>query len=210
MWKWLGVLVTLLLITTGCQTANETDAQAKIDLPEYAEQLRGAVVNPPRPLANFIAPSTAGEFQLSDYEGQVILLYFGYMTCPDVCPATSAELKWVYEDLGEPDNVQIVFVTVDPERDELARIDAYVHLFHKDFVGIRAEGETLARIMEQFGARAEKQEISESALGYLMDHTAAVYLISPNGSLIEQFLFGTPYADIAHDVQVVLDHFNEE
>ena len=209
MLKWVWVLVAILLVTTGCKVAVEADAQPESEadlLPEYADQLRGAVVSPPRPLVNFIAPATNGEFQLTDYAGHVVLLYFGYMTCPDVCPATSAELKWAYEDLGEPDNVQVVFVTVDPERDTLERLAAYVHLFHEDFIAIRAEDESLQAIMTQFGARAEKQQLNESALGYLMDHTAAVYLISPDGYLIEQFLFGTPYADITHDVQIILDN----
>lgn len=205
MWKWLGLLAVVMLVTTGCQAAVEADTQSQVELPEYAEQLRGAVLSPPRSLADFTAPATNGEFRLSDYEGQVILLYFGYMTCPDVCPATSGHLKWAYEDLGEPDDVQVVFVTVDPERDTLDRIEAYVHLFNEDFLAIRAEGDTLQSIMNQFGARAEKQA-SESAIGYLMDHTAAVYLISPDGKLIEQFLFGTEYHDIVHDVQLILDY----
>lgn len=210
MLKWSWVLVLLGLILSGCQIAVQADTQPEIDLPAYADQLRGAVVSPSRPLADFAAPATNGEFRLSDYEGQVLLVYFGYMTCPDVCPATSAELKWAYEDLGEPDNVQVVFVTVDPARDSLERIEAYVHLFHEDFIAIRAEGDTLEEIMAQFGARAVKQELNESALGYLMDHTAAVYLISPDGYLIEQFLFGTPYADITHDVQIILDYFAKD
>lgn len=205
MWKWLGLWVVILLAATGCQAAVEADTQSEVELPEYAEQLRGAVLSPPRPLTDFTAPSTKGEFQLSDYDGQVILLYFGYMTCPDVCPATSGHLKWAYEDLGEPDNVQVVFVTVDPARDTLDRVAAYMNLFHEDFIAIRAEGDILQSIMDQFGAQAEKQP-SESELGYLMDHTASVYLISPDGKVIEQFLFGTQYQDIVHDVQVILDN----
>jgi protein SCO1/2 len=206
--KWLLVrLVALLLITACSQPQAKAEKQSDSLLPDFAVRLKGAVVDPPRPLQNFSAPSTQGTFTLADHRGKVILFYFGYMTCPDVCPATSAHLKWVYEKLGVlSEQVTVVFVTVDPERDSLDRISAWLGIFNEAFIGLRPEGEALTSIMTQFGAVATKQQLNESALSYLMDHTASVFLIDPQGRVLEQFLFGTPFEDIAHDVRLILEN----
>ena len=79
--------------------------------------------------------STEGDtFTLSEHRGEVILIYFGYRTCPDFCPTTFAELRRVYTDLDEPaDNLKIIFVTIDSERDTLENLTLYTHAFHEDF-----------------------------------------------------------------------------
>jgi protein SCO1/2 len=196
------IIATLLLV--GCD--NNTTPSAIPDLP-YADQLRGAVFNPPRPIADFSFASTTGDvFTLSDYSDQIILLYFGYRTCPDVCPTTFGELILLYRNLGEPaDQLKIVFVTVDPERDIMEYLTPYVQVFHEDFIGLREEGETLQALMDQFGVIAERQQLGDSPLAYLMDHTASVFLIGPGGQLQVQYLYGTNYRDMAHDIEIILD-----
>lgn len=206
--RWILFSLIACLMVAGCASpsAKAVDDNRPEKAPDFTSKLVGAVVQPPRPIEDFTAESTVGEFRLSNYRGQVVLLYFGYMSCPDVCPATSATLQWAYDELGTlSEDVTVVFVTVDPERDTLDRLKAYVGIFNEDFIGIGARDEELEAILTQFGARAEKRQMNESALGYLMDHTASIFLIAPDGYLLEQFIFGTTHEDLVHDIQIILE-----
>lgn len=194
-----AVAFTLLLLV-GC-----TAADASTDLP-YANQLRGAVLDPPRMLDDFSLMATTGEpFTLSEHRGEIILLYFGYRTCPDFCPTTFATLKRIYEELGEPaDRIKVLFVTVDPERDTLENLALYTRAFHEDFIGVRGEGEELTDVMAQFGVVAQRQQLADSPLSYLIDHTASLFLVGPDGRLQVQYLYGTDYRDIVHDLRIIM------
>lgn len=171
MWRFYSLLVAILLLLTACGSANSEKA--------YVNELQGAVISPPRVLDDFSILSTTGEvFTLSEHRGEVILLYFGYRACPDFCPTTFAELKRVYADLNEPaEKLKVVFVTIDPERDTLDILKPYVNIFHEDFIGLRTEGEVLENLTSQFGVVAEKRVLGESALSYVYDHTATLFLI---------------------------------
>ncbi len=195
--RWMLVVAGVLLV--GCSTRTA-------DGPSYTSQLRGAVFDPPRSLADFSMMSTTGEdFTLSQHQGEVILLYFGYRSCPDFCPTTFTELRRVYAELNEPsDKLKVIFVTIDPERDTLESMRQYTQAFHKDFIGLRAEGLALQALEDQFGVVAERQVVGESALSYLFDHTASVFLIGPGGQLEAQYLYGTDYRDIVHDLRLML------
>lgn len=205
------LMILTVLVMAACSgnppaqpTASPTAAPADNG---YMGELRGAVFDPPRALADFEVPSTTGEpFKLSDHRGEVILLYFGYRTCPDFCPTTLFELSSVYADLNEPaDKLKVMFVTIDPERDTLENMKPYTGAFHDDFFGVRAEGEELQALIDAFGVVAEKRIVGESALSYLFDHTASIFLIGPDGKLEAQYLYGTDYRDIVHDVQLILE-----
>lgn len=201
---WLLILVMGLIGLSACQQAAKADQPSQ---PAYSVvDLQGAVFDPPRQLTDFSLPSTQGhDFRLSDNRGKAILIYFGYMACPDVCPTSNVELKKVYEELGSlAEQVKVVFVTVDPERDDLERMGLYLKLFHPDFIGLRGEPEMLQPIMQEFGVRVERHQLGESAMGYLLDHTASIFLIDAEGRLLEQFLYGTPYNAIVHDVRAIL------
>ena len=205
---------TLLVLATvalaGCSngaTAGTTvDSGEGTSLP-FGGELRGAVITPPRAVEDFTLASTQGEdFTLSDHRGDIILVYFGYMTCPDVCPATMADLLRAYRELDEDiaENIVVAFITVDPERDTLDRMTVYTAAFHEDFIGLRGEGEALERVMQNFGVEARRREV-DSALSYLVDHSASIFVIDTHGQIIEQFLFGTPFEDIAEDVKLIAD-----
>jgi protein SCO1/2 len=116
------------------------------------------------------------------------------------------ELQSVYADLEEPaDKLKVIFVTIDPERDTLENMKQYTGAFHDDFLGVRTEGEELQALIDTFGVVAEKRVVGESALSYLFDHTASIFLIGPDGELEAQYLYGTDYRDIVHDVQLILE-----
>ena len=201
------LLLSILVLLAACQGAAVAPVTTTAAPPAYIDDLYGAVFAPPRPLSDFSLASTTGApFRLSEHQGQVILLYFGYRACPDFCPTTFAELRRVYQDLGEPaERVKIVFVTVDPERDTLENLGLYIHSFDDDFIALRDDGETLQQMMDEFGVVAEKQQLGDSALSYLIDHTASIFLIGPDGRLQAQYLYGTDYRDIVHDVERILE-----
>ncbi|MCA9871058.1 MAG: SCO family protein, partial [Anaerolineae bacterium] len=134
--------------------------------------------------------------------GKVSLLFFGYTTCPDVCPTTLAEARTILNDLGDDANdVEFLFVTVDPERDTPEKLAAYTDAFHPGIIGLTGTPDQLASIYGEFGVRAERVEAPESALGYLMNHTSRMYLVDQDGNLRLSYGYGTPVEDIVNDVK---------
>lgn len=201
------LLLALFLLLAACQSAPAPTPTPTNAAPAYLDDLYGAVFEPSRPLSDFSVASTTGApFRFSEHQGQILLIYFGYRACPDFCPTTFSELRRVYQAVGEPsDRLKILFVTVDPERDTLENLGQYTTAFHPDFIALRDDGDTLRQMMDEFGVVAEKRQFGESALSYLVDHTASVFLVGPDGRLQAQYLYGTDYRDIVHDVEQILD-----
>jgi protein SCO1/2 len=125
----------------------------------------------PRPAADFVLNTSDGsEFRLSSYRGKVVLLDFGYTFCPDICPTTLAELAQVRAQLGEAaKQVQVVFITVDPERDSPERLRSYAQAFDPSFIGLTGSPEQLEEVRQAYDVVAEKQ---------VVPGTSAVYLIA--------------------------------
>lgn len=194
----IGVIIAALV---GCSPASNQPKSVF-----EGGEMRGAVITPPRQLTDFTLASTTGKpFKLSEHKGQTMLIYFGYRSCPDFCPTTFAELKHVYESLNQPaDKLKILFVTVDPERDTLDNLSLYMAAFDDDFIGLRDDTPALQSLLDEFGVVATKRVVGESALSYLIDHTASVFLIDSSGELRMQYLYGTNYRDIVHDLQLIL------
>jgi protein SCO1/2 len=164
-------------------------------------QFGGTVIDAPQPAYDFSLPSTQGRpLALSELRGKVVLLFFGYTTCPDVCPATLANLNLALQSLGESANrVQVVMVTVDPERDTPERLQAYLdHFDPQHMLGLSGDLATTSQIAGKYGIYFQKR-LTDSG-GYLVDHTAYVQLIDAAGLRREVFSFGTPPAAIAADV----------
>jgi protein SCO1/2 len=168
---------------------------------------RGTMYDEPYPqAADFALTRANGEtFRLSEQKGKIVLLFFGYTACPDVCPTTLAELRVLMEELGDKTGqVQVVFVSVDPERDTPEKIQEYVEHFNADFIGLTGASEDLQIIWDDYGVFRERVE-SESAFGYIINHTARTYLIDQNGSLRLSFGFQTPVEDMVHDIEILLN-----
>jgi len=168
---------------------------------------RGTTYGEPYPVAQEIELTRANgsSFRLSETRGKVVLLFFGYTSCPDVCPTTLAELKLALEKLGEEKakQAQVLFVTVDPERDTPERVQEYVDHFNQDFIGLSGTESDLANVWNNYGVFRETVE-GTSAVGYLVNHTARVTLIDQQGNLRISFAFDTPVADIVHDLKLLL------
>ena len=126
-------------------------------------------------------------FQLSQQRGRVILLFFGYTFCPDICPTTLSKLAAAYDLLGaKRDSVLTVFVSVDPERDTSEILKEYLGHFSIRAMGLTGDPDEIRAIARRFGAGYEKRA-SDSAAGYLVDHTVRTYLIDGKGRV--RFLF---------------------
>lgn len=158
---------------------------------------------PPAPQIELVR-SNGETFRLSDQKGKINLLFFGYTSCPDVCPTTLAELNQVMTSLGnKTDLVQVIFVSVDPERDTPEKIQAYVRHFNEKFVGLSGPMDKLQAIWSDYGIYREEVQ-GNSAAGYTVNHTARVYLIDMDGNLRLSYGFETPVEDIVNDVRILL------
>jgi protein SCO1/2 len=143
-------------------------------------------------------------FTLSSTRGKVVLLYFGYTSCPDVCPMTLVDLAAVRANLGDAAReVQVIFVTVDPARDTEQVLKKYVTAFDESFMGLRGTDDITKSVAGAFGAKYKKTSLPNSALGYAMDHSAFIYVIDRNGRLRETFPFGAAREDILNDLTIL-------
>ena len=168
---------------------------------------RGSVVAEPITVPDFVLTDENGEtFRLSDQRGNVVLLFFGYTSCPDVCPTTLANWRKVHESLGDDAaRVRFVFVTVDPERDSVERLGLHVNAFNPDFIGLTGTPEELQAVYDIFDVYYEKDTSSASALGYLVNHTATTFVLDTEGIWRLRETYGTPSEDITHDIRQLLE-----
>ncbi len=165
----------------------------------------------PRPATEIRGTNWNGEpFQLSDLQGRYVLVFFGYTSCPDICPFTLGELSKAYNQLlaEDPDVAQelaVVFITLDPDRDTPERLAEYVPYFHADFYGVYLPPEELEEVKAAYGIYSEKRDVSDvSAAGYLIDHTATIYLIDPQGRVKGLFPHDVPAEDLVADLSYLL------
>lgn len=135
--------------------------------------------------APFTLQSQQGEVSLSDFEGQLALIYFGYTWCPDICPASMMFMAQALNNLPANlrSSLQPVFISVDPERDTPERLAAYVDFFEAGILGLTGEKETLQSLSRAYGAFYRYVEI-DSAMGYAVDHTSDFYLVNHRGELL--------------------------
>ena len=158
--------------------------------------------------SNFSLPDASGKTRtLADYKGKVVVLFFGYTHCPDVCPTTMAELAQALQQLGPDDakRVQVLFVTVDPERDTAPLLSQYVTAFNPTFAALRpADDAQLKQITKDFRVYYAKVP-GKTPNSYTMDHTAASYVFDPSGKLRLFARDGQGASPWVHDIKLLLD-----
>ncbi len=171
--------------------------------PGAAAGFAGRVIDPPLPAPDFtVIDHHQRPFSLSGHRGQVVVLFFGYTNCPDVCPATLGQFKRVKLLLEEQaEHVQFAFVTVDPEFDTPQRLAAYIGPVDSDFLGLWARPDELEPILRAYGVYVEKTPAEESPTGYWITHTSSSYVIDGEGQLRLQLPFGTPPEAVASDLR---------
>jgi protein SCO1/2 len=171
---------------------------------EQEPEFKGTMLEDPPPAPGFTLTTSGGrEVSLSDFEGQVVLIYFGYTFCPDVCPLTMSDLRRVQEEAGN-EALQVLYVTVDPARDTPEIAHAYASGFHPDFIGLSGTPEEIAAAAAGWGIFYKAGEPDASG-NYPVDHTARVFAVDKAGRYRLTYPFETPPEDIVADVQILLD-----
>lgn len=168
----------------------------------------GGVVQPEAEVVADVSLQTRGNatVRLSRFRGKYALVSFGYTFCPDVCPTTLAMLARLKETLGEDrERVTVAFVSIDPERDTPDRIADYAAGFDPTFVGLSGTPEQIAAAAAIFHVSYSRQEAANSAAGYLMNHSAFVYLLDPEGRWRVTYPYGVEASDIVEDLKVLFE-----
>ncbi len=141
---------------------------------------------------------------LKDFKGKAVIVFFGYTQCPDFCPTTLVEMSNVMRQLGpQADKVQVLFITIDPERDTQELLASYVPNFDKRFLGLRGDVATTQKVVKDFKAFFQKSP-GKTPDSYTMDHTAASYVFDPEGRIRLYIAYGQKSEAIAHDVKILL------
>ena len=154
---------------------------------------------------DFALPDAAGrQRRLADFRGKAVVLFFGYTQCPDVCPTTLSAMAEVMKLLGgDAARLQVVFVTLDPERDTPALIAEYMAQFNPGFLGLRGDTAATEAVAREFKVFFTKQAAGKAG-GYTLDHTAGSYVFDPQGRLRLYVRHGAPASDIAADLSLLL------
>ena len=169
-----------------------------------ADGLKAGVFNPPREAPDFsLRGSDGAALTLSSYRGKVVVLGFGYTSCPNVCPATLAVLAQAQRRLGPlAAQVQVIYLTVDPERDNSERLKQYLAAFDPSFVGGTGSAAQMAAVRASYGVSAERVG---SGKDYGVAHSSFIYLISRDGKLRALMPFGHKADDYVHDISLLLN-----
>jgi protein SCO1/2 len=164
--------------------------------------LKAGQFDPARLAPDFtLASSNGGALKMSSYRGKVVLLGFGFTTCPEVCPTTLATLSSARKKLGPlAKDVQLVYITVDPARDNAKQMHDYLTAFDPTFVGGTGSEAQLAAVRKDYGVIAAKQAGADGDYS----HSSFVYLIDRAGRIRALMPFGHPAADYVHDVKILL------
>lgn len=152
-----------------------------------------------------LTPAVGKPASLSDYRGKVVVLYFGYASCPDVCPTSLAVIGSAMRSLSPTEiaDVQGLFISVDPERDNGEKLQQYAQYFHEKFDGITGTPEEIQQVARQYGSYFTKVD-TDSALSYLMDHTSTTFIIGKDGKFASSQPHGATAVDIAEAIRKAL------
>lgn len=186
-------LLSLLGLAAGCGAAPDRPFGA----------LRGAMLPDPLPRPDFVLERTDGrvfDFR-AETSGRLTLLFFGYTSCPDVCPATMGNLAAVLGRLRSQDRrgIDVVFVTTDPDRDTAAVVETWLRRFDPQFIGLVGSAEALRRAQEAAGVSPAVRDAGDRT-GYTVSHAAQVIVVSPDDSVHIAYPFGTRQHEWAEDL----------
>lgn len=155
----------------------------------------------------FRLESWRGPVSLEDFRGSVVLIYFGYTWCPDVCPTNLGYIGLALDSLSpaQQERVQVLFISVDPERDSLERLHQYTEFFHPRVMGLSGDSQTLTRVAAQYGVYFRRANAEDGADGYQMDHSSFTYLVGTDGRLRRSLGHATSPRGIAAALRTELE-----
>ena len=195
-----------LLIVSGVLMVGVAVFFLALQLLEGDKSFRGSMIEPSPPAVDFqLGQADGTPFKLSEQKGRVVLIFFGYANCPDVCPTTMAEYKRIHSQLGdEASQVDFVFITVDPNRDTPEAIGEFVHAFDPSFIGLTGSMEELLPVWQGYWVGRQEPAHEASALDYEVNHVAYIYVVDKEGRLRLFFPYGQTAEDMTHDIRVLL------
>jgi protein SCO1/2 len=172
--------------------------------PAARDELKAGVLSPAMPAPELKLGATDGQpLRLDRYRGKVVLLAFGFSNCGEVCPITLATLAGARKKLGaDGTNVQVVYVTVDPERDDAARMKKFLGSFDATFVGGVGSRAEIDAAQKSYGISSTKTV--HAGGGYSIGHSSSVYMIGRDGKLRAVMPYGHPVDDFVHDLKILL------
>ena len=171
------------------------------------DAFESGVFEPPRVAPDFeLDGSNGSPLVLKKLRGKVVVVAFGFTNCPRVCPVTMANLSEVFNKLGAAaaSEVQVVFITVDPDRDTPERLREFLRFFNPSFLGATGKSAQLDSVRQAYGVIATKAPSENKKLGYEMHHSSSIFLIDREGKLRSLVPFGSPSRIIVHDIQLLL------
>jgi protein SCO1/2 len=191
---WIGIVLVLALAGVGAAAA----------LRPYT--LHGSVIDPATPAPDFSLPlAQGGDFKLSDQRGKVVMVFFGFTNCMDICPGTLSQWREIVQRLGaDAGKVQVVFITVDPGRDTPAVTARYAAGFDPSFVGLSGSEQQLGPVWQAYGVYHKLDKTSPTDTQYNVEHSTQMYIIDRAGNLRLTYANGTPTDDMLQDVRYLL------
>lgn len=194
-WKAIAIFIAVLVVVGGAPlvlTAITPHFHANV----YPESL-------PAPAFELPRADGAGTYNLSDSQGRVVVLYFGYTSCPDVCPTTLLDLRDTMAALGDQrDEVDVIFVTVDPEFDTAERIQTYLSAFDSSFVGLYGQPGQIEPVADAY--QIDVLTADQTAIGSGLTHTTSLFAIDRKGRLRLRMHYGTDPEIIADDLRILI------
>jgi protein SCO1 len=166
----------------------------------------GSVIQPPKPMPDLTLQSARGPVTLSAFRDKYVALYFGYTSCPDVCPTTLAGLKAATGKLSadQASRLQVIFISVDYKRDTPQKVSSYTGAFSPDFIGLTGTQQQIDQVTQEFGIYYKFDDPDPVTGFYSVDHTASVLLLDPQGGLIVTWSYGQQPDEIASDLKQLL------
>jgi protein SCO1/2 len=189
----LACMSLLMVVLSACQPSTEATKLVATDITgaDFEQNMH-------------LTDHTGAKRTMADYQGKVVALFFGYTNCPDVCPTTMHELKQTMQLLGEQANeVQVLFVTLDPERDTQEVLAQFVPSFDQRFVGLTGSVQEIAATAKMFKIFSSKVA-TEGRSGYTIDHSAGMYVYDKQGKIRLYVEYGQKPADLASDIKTLL------
>jgi protein SCO1/2 len=206
--------LTLLLALVGAACSDPGRTPSPLDEAPDADEAseargpgpRGQPVDDQPPAPEIALDDQRGQpFRLSEQRGRAVLLFFGFVHCPDVCPATLSTWGRLQRALGEEaDAVRCVFVTVDPERDTAERVADHLAIYGGGIIGLTGTEEELAEVWEAYDIHREVMRFGDTPGSYIVDHTAEMILVDGDGRQRLRHGFDVSVEDLLHDVRLVL------
>lgn len=154
----------------------------------------------------FTLQSLSGSVSLKDFRGKVVLVYFGYTMCSDICPTNLSMMSNAFAQMDKQElaKVQGIFISVDPKRDTMERLSEYTRYFHESIMGISGQADVIREIADRYGAAYQIVIQEDSATNYVVDHSSETYVIDPEGKLIVRLAHAAPPQEILDAIRKVI------